>query len=368
MIRIGFIGLGLIGGSIAKALKRNRADVHITVFDPDRDSLNLARADGVADVCAGGIDASFSQVEVLFFCAPVSANGENLRAALPFLSPDCVLTDVGSVKTPIFSLTESLGLSRRFIGGHPMAGSERTGYASSKASLLESAYYIVAPAPGVPEETAEHFRALVASTGAIPLRMESGLHDYVTAAVSHLPHIAAASLVNLVRDKDTPEGWMRVIAAGGFRDITRIASSSPVMWQQICMTNTVNILEMLDAYLETLGKARSLLAKRDAEGIRQFFEDARTFRDSFPEAGAGPIKKSYLLRVDIADQAGALAAVAGLLADAEISIKNIGISHNREREEGVLHMEFYDPEALERAMALLSGHGYSCHPREGEER
>ena len=133
-----------------------------------------------------------------------------------------------------------------------MAGSERIGYVNSKALLLENAYYILTPGEGVPEETVNNFSSLIASLGAIPMVLTCRQHDFVTAAVSHLPHVIAASLVNLIKASDSEEGIMKLIAAGGFKDITRIASSSPVMWQQICLTNKENISELLDAYIVSL--------------------------------------------------------------------------------------------------------------------
>ena len=265
---------------------------------------------------------------------------------------------MGSVKVPIDRLIHELHLTDCFIGGHPMAGSERIGFANSKASLLENAYYIFAPAPDVPAGKISQFQELIRSTGAIPLQIDSQKHDYVTAAVSHLPHIVAAALVGLVRDHDDPEQLMKSIAAGGFKDITRIASSSPVMWQQICLTNSVNISDLLGQYIKNLQKVKAEIDGGDEEELYTFFDGARRYRDSFIEASSGPIKKVYTINVEIPDEAGSLASVATLLALNGISIKNIGITHNREVEEGVLRIEFYEPEAIEKAASLLRARGY----------
>lgn len=361
MITCGFIGLGLIGGSIARALKQNRTDVRILACDPNRDSLSLALADRVADEAYETPCAAFGSCDFIFLCAPVSCNDENLKKVLAFLREDCILTDVGSVKTPICRLIDSLGLNHCFIGGHPMAGSERIGYANSKASLLTNAYYIMTPDRGVPQQSVALFRSLILSMGAIPLVLDFARHDYMTAAVSHLPHIIAASLVNLVREHDDPEEQMKAIAAGGFKDITRIASASPVMWQQICLTNTDNISALLQDYITSLTAVKAKLDAQNGEALYRFFEEARTYRDSFIEAGSGPIKRSYSIRVDIPDEAGSIAAVATLLALNNISIKNIGITHNREAEEGVLRIEFYEEAAIDEAVRLLTRRGYVTH-------
>lgn len=359
----GFIGLGLIGGSIARALREKVPDLKILVFDPDPKTRTLALQDGTADAVFSFPDASLGRCDYLFLCAPVSDNIQNLYQIRPSLTEHCILTDVGSVKTGIYQAVEDCGLTAQFIGGHPMTGSERIGFSNAKAGLLENAYYILTPGTGVPASRVEKFRMLVQKTGALPLLMQPDAHDYITAAVSHLPHLIASSLVNLVAQADQEtDGMMKLIAAGGFKDITRIASSSPAMWQQICLTNTENLSRLLSRYIEDLQNLRCRLEQKDGQALHRFFASAREYRESFPNTSSGPIKKYYSVRVDIPDEPGALAAVATLLALGGISIKNIGIVHNRESAEGALHIEFYEESSIEKAVQLLSGRGYSCHP------
>jgi len=154
---------------------------------------------------------------------------------------------------------------------------------------------------------------------------------------------------------------MKSIAAGGFKDITRIASSSPVMWEQICMTNTVNISRLLQDYIDALGVVQKELQEHDSASLYTFFDGARAYRDSFIDAGSGPIKKDYSIRLDIPDEAGSIAAVSTLLALNNISIKNIGIVHNREAQEGVLRIEFYEEDSITKAIQLLNRRGYVTH-------
>lgn len=357
----GFIGLGLIGGSIARALKEKVPGVSIIAYDIRPDTLLTAAEERVADVVADSIDERFSECDYLFLCAPVQKNDANLAAVKKILSPDCLLTDVGSVKSGIHQAIESAGLNSQFIGGHPMAGSERTGFVNSKAVLLENAYYILTPTREVPSEKVAAYRELVLKLGAIPLILDCARHDYVTAAVSHLPHVIAASLVNLVREKDAPDSIMKLIAAGGFKDITRIASSSAAMWQQVCLTNTENITALLSAYIDSLSAVRENLLQKDAQALYDLFDSARIYRDSFINASSGPIKRSFTLNLDIADEPGALAAIATILALNQISIKNIGIAHNREFEGGVLKIEFYEEASIEKAGAILCAKGYTVH-------
>lgn len=359
----GFIGLGLIGGSIARALKEHNHRIKIVAYDVNPDTLRLARQDAVADVITDSIDDHFSECDYLFLCAPVQKNDDNLAAVKKIIRPNCLLTDVGSVKTTIHEAIHEAGLEHCFIGGHPMAGSERTGFVNSKAALLENAYYILTPTPSVPVERLEQYRDLVSRMGAIPLILDYAKHDYVTAAISHLPHVIAASLVNLVRDSDSEDGIMKMVAAGGFKDITRIASSSAVMWQQICLTNTENISCLLQNYIDSLNSIRDNMEAGNAEALYNLFDSARIYRDSFINASSGPIKRSFSFHVDIADKTGALAHIATLLANHDISIKNIGITHNRESEDGVLRIELYDEAAMNTAISILQTVGYTVHIR-----
>ena len=364
MNTFGFIGLGLIGGSIARGIREQFPDSHIIAYDTNEASLSLAIQEGIADAVTKAIDASFSKCDMIFLCAPVQFNSANLAVIKEFLSPSCLLTDVGSVKSPIHDAARKLGLESQFIGGHPMAGSERIGFINSKAILLQNAYYILTPTDSVPQEYLEFYKELVTKLGAIPLVLNCETHDYVTAAVSHLPHVISASLVNLVKDSDNADGLMKMIAAGGFKDITRISSSSATMWQQICLTNTTNIEQLLDQYIDSLRQFRNYLDQKNSEKLFNTFDNARLYRDSFIDASSGPIKKTFVLNVDIADEPGAIAAIATILALQQVSIKNIGITHNREYEGGVLRIEFYDQESVEKAKVILTGKSYTVYIRD----
>ena len=359
----GFIGLGLIGGSIAKAIRKFYPDTTIVAYDVNKASLNLAVCENTVDIAAENIDENFSSCDYIFLCAPVQYNAENLLAVKEILSEKCILTDVGSVKTTIHESVQNIGLEHCFIGGHPMAGSERVGFANSKAELLENAYYILTPASSVPQEKAERFQQMITGLGAIPLILDCGQHDYVTAAISHLPHVVASCLVNLIRESDSEDGTMRMVAAGGFKDITRIASSSAVMWQQICLTNGQNISSLLTNYIRALTKFRDVIDRQDYDALYQLFDSARVYRDSFENVPSGPIKRSYSINVDIADRAGALAHIVTMLAEQELSIKNIAISHNRESEDGVLRVEFYREDSMRDGVQILENAGYTVHTR-----
>ncbi|MDE7017707.1 MAG: prephenate dehydrogenase [Lachnospiraceae bacterium] len=359
----GFIGLGLIGGSIAKAIHQKLPESTLIAYDTNMASLELAQKEGVIQEACSQIDETFRRCDYVFLCAPVAHNDENLHSVKEHLAPDAILTDVGSVKTGIHEHIATLGLDEQFIGAHPMTGSERFGYANSKASLFENAYYILTPTNKTPTDKISAYQTLVQTIGAIPLVLPYDQHDYVTAAISHLPHVIATSLVNLVKNADSKEGIMKMIAAGGFKDITRIASSSPTMWQHICLTNTDHICALLSQYIQDLSAFQEKLAKKDTDALYQFFATARTYRESFIDVSSGPIKTEYVITVEIADRPGAIAAIASLLAMHDISIKNIGINHNRELAEGALRIEFYKEPMADNAIKVLKEHGYIIHTK-----
>ncbi|MDO5422936.1 MAG: prephenate dehydrogenase [Eubacteriales bacterium] len=354
---VGFVGLGLIGGSIARALKYYYPDTRILAHTRSQSTLDYALKEGIIDeACA--IGPAFSACDYIFLCAPVENNLAYLPALKPFLKEDAILTDVGSTKTDIHEKAQECGLEPWFIGGHPMAGSEKSGIRSSKRILLENAYYILTPSPGIAPEKVARYEELVRSLKALPMILTCQEHDYATAGISHLPHIIASSLVNLVRDSDSEKQTMKTLAAGGFKDITRIASSSPEMWEQICATNRENIIEILDEYINSLIETKIALAEHDDAAIHSLFADSREYRNSIPDGAKGSLPKVWSLYCDMVDEAGGIAALATILATNGISIKNIGIVHNRQFEEAVLYVEFYEESALKKAAELLRKYRY----------
>ena len=254
-------------------------------------------------------------------------------------------------------------MAANFIGGHPMAGSEKTGYAYSSDHLIENAYYILTPSEEASLDKISRYSELVSSIGALPMILTAQEHDYITAAISHLPHVVASSLVNLVQKLDSSDEHMKSIAAGGFKDITRIASSSPYMWQQICLENPDNISKVLDEFIRLIVQAKYLIDQKDSNGLYQMFSSSRDYRNSFDNTSSGPIKKEFALYCDIVDETGAIATIATILSMNGISIKNIGILHNREFDEGVLKIDFYDEEALKAASEQLRKRNYIIYER-----
>lgn len=348
------IGLGLIGGSIAKAIRRYHQDADIRGYNRSPENLRLALSDHVIDYAMRDVTDRIEDSDYIFLCSPVGINVSNLEKMLPRLPKDCIITDVGSVKGDIHKEVERLGLSDRFIGGHPMAGSEKTGYAHASDRLLENAYYILTPGRLLPEKRYEEFFGFIESLHALPIRSDDKKHDYATAAISHVPHLIAAALVKLVEENDSPDQFMKLIAAGGFKDITRIASSSPTMWEHICRSNQEQILILLGKYIDQLTTLSEDIRDRDFQKVYDLFETAGAYRNSLSDKASGPIQKTFQLSLDVPDEAGAIARVATILAEHDISIKNIGITHNREHSEGVLYIIFYDEASLQAAVPVLT--------------
>ena len=361
--KIGFIGLGLIGGSIAKKIKLNHPDCEIIATARRQDTIDEAYDMGLITNDTLLPLNAFADCDYIFLCAPVEKNLEYLRELKNIISEHTIITDVGSTKTQIHKEVIELGLEKQFIGGHPMTGSEKTGISNANEYLLENAYYIITPTAQNTKEQIDDFYTLVKELGSIAMILNYEAHDYATASISHLPHMIAYTLVNLVKDIDDEQETMKTIAAGGFKDITRIASSSPVMWESICMTNKEPIINLMNKYIDSLESLKENILQADSKELLDKFQSAKDYRDSITVRNVNSYNKVHELFLDLADEAGGIAIIASLLAFKGISIKNIGIVHNREFEEGVLHIEFYDEESVELADKLLAEKNYIIHRR-----
>lgn len=360
---IGFIGLGLIGGSIAKTIRRIHPDSIIYGFDTNTDSLKAAKEDGTLNQYFETLDSTFSSCDIIFLCAPVSNNIEYLKELKDIVSENCLLTDVGSVKEPIQTAIKELDMETNFIGGHPMVGSEKSGYTYANDHLLENAYYFLTPSERTLFQLTTKFSSFIQGLGALAVSLKPEEHDFITAAISHVPHIVAAELVHLVRRADRNNGMLKQLAAGGFKDITRIASSSPVMWEQICENNSSNIKTLLTSMIHDLQEVIDQLDNKNGAYVNEYFKEAGEYRNSVPDHSIGLFDKVHKLYVHIPDQPGTIATVASLLAFNSISLKNIGIIYNREFEEGVLEIVLYDEESCQKGAQVLEERNYIVHIR-----
>lgn len=360
--KVGIVGLGLIGGSIAKALKRSDPHISLYVIDIDSSSLDAVKEQGIADFTSTEDFSILRSCQVVFLCSPVKASISHIDILAEYVGKDTIITDVCSTKKEIVEAASKHD-NITFIGGHPMAGSEKSGYASSIPHLFENAYYVMCPGVGADESSCDVLKNIIISLGAIPVRMSSEEHDIVTGSISHLPHVIASSLVNYVIRNDSRENTMKTLAAGGFRDITRIASSSPVMWQNICISNKEPVLSILDNFMDILKEFRAGLSNEDSSYIYDFFESAKSFRDSMVVNNKSIIPMYFELIADVEDRPGVFGEVATILGNKNINIKNMNITNSRELEGGCLIISFSDAVSRDSAIDILKENGIRCYAK-----
>jgi len=365
-MQIGIIGLGLIGGSVAKALKKVHAqNSYIIAYDINPSELQSALEEGIINERADEVGKAFQKCNVIFICTPIGEIAPTVEKLLPHLAPDCILTDIGSTKydvvQEITSLIEKQNKKLYFIGGHPMAGSERSGYQASTPHLFENAYYVLTPSMDTPDFILFILQKLVERLGAIPIILSASYHDFATAAVSHIPHIIASSLVHLVKKSDGENRYLHTLAAGGFKDITRIASSNATVWQHICLSNHEQILKLFKQYKSILQEFITFLESKDEEALYDFFESSRIYRDTFNDSIANDINKNFTLYVDAKDEPGIIASIATLLSSHRINIKDIGIINHREFEAGVLRICVESKKDRLLAWEVLAKHHYTLY-------
>ncbi len=352
-MNIGIIGLGFMGGSLAKSLTKLEEVNKIIAYDLDLNSLIKAKDDGVITDYADSIDNNFSNLDIIFLCTPVKFVKLYAKQLEKIVKKDCIITDIGSTKKEVLEDVKNLNIN--FIGGHPMIGSERSGYETSIDYLFENSFYILTQKDN--NQQVAILRNLIRSIGAIPVIIDQEKHYYITAVISHVPHVVATALVNLVKNLDDKNETMKMLAAGGFKDTTRIASSDPIMWQHICMTNKEEISQILDILINNLQSFKNTLDKSDKDSIFNYFSDAKTYRDSFITKKINGQILPYL-NVKIKDESGSIAKTISLIADKNISIKNIGIVNNREQNDGVLNIVFATYEDLNKASDILEENNY----------
>ncbi|KAA0958204.1 prephenate dehydrogenase [Planococcus sp. ANT_H30] len=344
------IGLGLIGGSLAKALQRNQ-DVHVAGYDADPLTARKAFKMGIIHSSPPSLEQAASEADVIVFATPVGATIKLMEQSKYWqLKDDVILTDTGSTKIQIMESSKSL--NHLFIGGHPMAGSHKSGVEAAKEVLFENAYYILTPDNATDDERLHFLKELLAVTKAKIKILPAEEHDHMTAIVSHFPHLIAASLVHQL-DQEDKFPFARQLAAGGFRDTTRIASANPEMWRDITTQNNTMIVQQLDNWMEQMEQLKQMLKKNDPEPIQQFFSHAKTVRDELPISGHGAMFSVFDLYIDVPDIPGIISELTGYLAEEEISIVNLRILETREDVFGILVISFQTTEDRARAQKCM---------------
>ena len=341
--RANVAGLGLIGGSIARALVER--GWHVTGDDHRADRAEQALASGV--VHALGLDPD---AEITFVATPVLTLVDQVKRALG--ETHGVVTDVGSVKSGVTAAIDD----PRFIGGHPMAGSELEGLDGADGSMFEGAVWVLTPSPTTPDSTFATVAAIVADLGADVVAIPAERHDQVVAVISHVPHLTAATLMGLASDRAEEHAALLRLAAGGFRDMTRIASGHPAIWLDICAENRPAILSALDALISGLAEMRVVVDNDDRNELQRLLAKARDARANLPTRGTQPGELAEV-RIPIPDRAGSAAEVFTLAAELGVNIASFEVVHSVEGNRGVA-VVLVDANVVELFRGGLMARGY----------
>ncbi len=361
---IAILGLGLVGGSLGFRLRE--AGHHISGFDVSQERLETALHLGAIDIVKASAEAAAQNCDFVFIATPVGAIASTVSKILPSLGPETIVTDVGSVKRPIMESIAALRPPFPFIGGHPMAGSEQGGIAAADPNLFENAVYVLTPLQGdlSGDESLGRLISLIEhDLGANVMVMDPGVHDEVVAAVSHLPHVAAAALVNALGMAAEKTPVALALAAGGFRDTTRVASGLSKLWADICLHNRAPILRSIAYLQDELERVQEALLTQDITDLEDFFGQARALRAKVPIAQRGLLPPLYDVMVPVPDTPGTISAVTSLLASADINLKDINIVRQREGEIGALRIGLADERSCEKALSILQIEGYRAYRR-----
>ncbi len=361
---IAIYGVGLLGGSLGLALKESGFSGKIIGFSSPG-SLQTALSvkcidegrpyEALAD-CIGAVD-------VIFLCSPITAIMKTLQQLAGMELPEgLVITDVGSTKKRIAEIAEqTLPSHVHFIGGHPMAGSEKSGPSAADPFLFENAVYVMAPPAGKAGALDKMFADfLERRLGCRCTFLDPTEHDVIAASVSHAPHILAVALVNLARRVEQRIPGTLQLAAGGFRDLTRIASSPYRMWRDIFATNKEAIAPLLDECIAMLGDMKLELTDGSLEA---FFLEAHETRREIPMDTKGLISQLHEIVVIVKDQPGVIARISTAIANEGINIIDIELLKIREGEAGTLRMGFDSEDKARRALEILETVGVSARKR-----
>jgi prephenate dehydrogenase len=282
--RVLVAGLGLIGGSIALSIRRCHPQAVLIGYDINQSEMERAILMNIVDEKADSFQKAAERAELIILSTPVEET-EKLMEKLSRvnLKRDVMITDTGSTKGKTMKLADQLWPKKDiFIGGHPMAGSHQTGIQNARADLFENACYVFTPQPCISPEKVEVLTTWLSGTNSQFLILDPEEHDYITGIISHFPHIIAAGLANQAKVHADKAPLVSMLAAGGFRDTTRIASSNPQMWKEIVKQNRSNLLKLLQEWQNEMDHIQSVLKENDEQAIIHFFEQAKEFRDSLP--------------------------------------------------------------------------------------
>lgn len=354
---ITIIGLGLIGGSLASAFKRKRIPAYITGVDYP-EIVEKASALKIIDkqYTLDEIADSVGDADLVIVATPIDRILATIKAVAGSLKQGALVTDVGSTKHVITKAAgRILPKSVYFLGGHPMAGSEKGGISHCDPLLFENVIYVLTNGAPIPQELLDDFVNLVENIGAKTIFLSSDEHDRIAAVVSHIPQIMAVTMMNYAAKLNRGNAAFLKLGAGGFRDMTRIASSPFTIWKEILKTNYDNINSGLEQLIQELQKMKSLLAEPQME---QLFDEAARNRLSIPKDSRGFLRPHFDVFVVVEDKAGVIAKIANTLSAENINIKDIEVIKMREGDSGTMRLSFETEHDRENGMRLLNNNSF----------
>jgi prephenate dehydrogenase len=287
--KITIVGVGLLGGSLGLAARQRKLAREVAGYVRREASLQDCERAGAVDYATTDLPAAVSGADLVVLCTPLAQMAPLVRQFLPALKRGALVTDVGSVKADLVRTVGALvhKAGAHFVGSHPMAGGEKMGVLAARADLYANAVCVLTPGKKSSPRAVRALEKFWQSLGARTLRLDAAEHDARVSRSSHLPHVAAAALVNLVLDPGAPHR-QAALCATGFRDVTRIASGSPEMWRDIALSNRKNVVRSLSAFIAELQRFQALLQRNDAAQIEKFFAVAKQRRDRWCACGASP--------------------------------------------------------------------------------
>ena len=355
-MRISIIGLGVIGGSLGLALKS--ANPRITVIGFDKPgTMRGAKKRGAIDIAASGLREAVVEADLVFVCTPVNIILDLLPKIARYAKKDSIITDVGSVKGAVDSAARRYFRSGPiFVGGHPMAGSEGSGIGYADPLLFQNAVYVLCPLRKQTRRI-DRLASLLKMIGARVLIMDARRHDETAAAVSHLPQLLAVALMEYAAGANRKNPALFQLAAGGFRDMTRIASSPYPIWHDIIANNRRSIGTTLGAFEALLRGMKKELSEASLGKTGARFRRAKSFRDSIPRNTKGFLHSLHDVFVSVEDTPGVLANITAILFSADINISDIELLKVREGERGTFRLSFDSEEAATAAARALRAKG-----------
>lgn len=364
--RIGVIGCGLIGGSIALSL--SKSGYAVDVVDLSENEKLIRKQIPKAVFRRSVAELSADEPDVIFVCVPSEYVVSVIRELVPLSKRGTVITDVAGIKQPIMDAVRGIlkddGVV--FVGGHPMAGSEKSGVEAAEPFLFQNAVYVLSPMKDYAKESIQPLLRAIEHLGARILFMDALQHDRIAAATSHVPQLIAVELVNLLCELSAGDDHFNTLAAGGFRDMTRIASSKFTVWNDVIKSNRANIDAVLKAFIRRLENLDEALKDHDDASIAGEFEKARLARAGIRKEGKGFLHPLYDVYVVVEDKVGVLKEITSSLANVRVNIKDIELLKVREGSGGMFRLSFDSREIQDRASEILEQRGFQILRKEFE--